>query len=241
VADAAQALPLPTPQSPRGGLLDRPPRRGLSARQGALGSPFRWPAIVDMVQDQLALSDGQLEASRGVLAEYGNCSSAILATGDGPARCCTRAFRLVNHAYREARVTLQLLLEADFAGTGEAVAGKAQHQTPVRRHLDAARRELWFTDDRDGLDRATLIRLDAGVGEVGDDGECLHLPVTVSARGEHLIEFLVLARANGETKRAPKGGFQAPTALHQLTRRLVDGARRNSPGLLVEVPHPARS
>lgn len=36
------------------------------------------PRIVDVVQDQLALTDGQVEASRGVLAEYGNCSSSTV-------------------------------------------------------------------------------------------------------------------------------------------------------------------
>jgi alkylresorcinol/alkylpyrone synthase len=49
------------------------------------------PRILDVVQEQLGLSDAQMAASRHVLAEHGNCSSATvllvleeLADVDGP-------------------------------------------------------------------------------------------------------------------------------------------------------------
>jgi glycogen debranching enzyme len=130
--------------------------------------------------------------------------------------------RLLNYSYTEAKFALQLRLDADFAGTAEAVAGQRKQEAPVTRRLDASRRELRFDYQQDGLERATLVRIERGADAVSDDGECLHLPVTVPPRGDHLVEFVVLAHANGETKPAPRPDFEGPTELHLLTRRLAD-------------------
>ena len=131
--------------------------------------------------------------------------------------------RLVNYAYAHAQFTLQLRLDADFAGTSEGIAGKRKQTAPVIRQLSPDRRELTFTYQQEDLDRATTIRFEAGVAELRDDGECVHIPVTLEQRGEHVIEFVVLPRARGETKGAPRADFQAPTELHVLTRRLAEG------------------
>ncbi len=54
-----------------------------------------------------------------------------------------RALR--NFAHAEAAFTLELVVDADFAGTSEAIAGIRKQQAPVRRALDAEQRELRFT------------------------------------------------------------------------------------------------
>jgi glycogen debranching enzyme len=131
--------------------------------------------------------------------------------------------RLVNYAHVRADFTLQLLVDADFAGTAEAVAGKRKQEAPVRRELDPQRRELRFTYEQEWLDRATTIRFEAGVDELHDDGDRLLIPVSIGARGDHVVEFVVLPRAAGETKTPPRGSFHAPTELHLLTRRLAHG------------------
>jgi glycogen debranching enzyme len=131
--------------------------------------------------------------------------------------------RLRNYAHASASVTLQLLVDADFAGTSEAVAGKRKQEAPVTRVLHAERRELTFTYDQDKLDRATTIRFETGVDQLSDRDGRLQIPVTIDARGIHLVEFVVLPRANGEDKQPPRGDFAAPTDLHLLTRRLADG------------------
>jgi glycogen debranching enzyme len=131
--------------------------------------------------------------------------------------------RLVNYAHDRAQFTVQLRLDADFAGTAEAIAGQRKQQAPVTRTFDPDRRELTFTYQPKKLDRATTIRFETGVADLYDDGEYLNIPVTIEERGEHVIEFAVLPRAQGQTKGAPPAEFTAPTDLHLLTRRLAEG------------------
>jgi glycogen debranching enzyme len=131
--------------------------------------------------------------------------------------------RLRNFAHASAAFTLELLVDADFAGTSEGVAGKRKQEAPVRRQLHAEQRELTFSYEQEGLDRTTTVRFESGVDEVRDDDGRVRIPVTVDARDEHLIEFVVLPHANGETKSAPEATFDAPTELRLLTRRLADG------------------
>jgi glycogen debranching enzyme len=130
--------------------------------------------------------------------------------------------RLSNHSYADADLVLQLLADADFAGTAEAVAGQRKQSASVRRTFDTQARELTFTCEQEGLDRSTRLRIERGADEVTHDRERLSVPLRIPARGEHVVELVVVPHANGEDRPAPSGDLRTPTDVQRLTRRLAD-------------------
>jgi hypothetical protein len=112
--------------------------------------------------------------------------------------------RVSNYADADADIVLQLVADADFAGTAEAVAGQRKQSAPVRRSFDAQARELTFTYEQKGLDRSTRLRFERGADEVTDDGERLSVPLRIPARGEHVVELVVVPHATGRIVPRPR-------------------------------------
>jgi glycogen debranching enzyme len=188
------------------------------------GEPFD-PTAFSPVSSDSALLYAQLPGSEQLRssAPYTEVSSlqAELTMSVGPGlrvRAC-----LSNHAHADAEVVLQLLVDADFAGTSEAMAGKRKQSAPVTRSFDATARSLTFTYEQEHLDRATTVTFVDGIDRVTDDGERLSAPVRIPARGSHVVELVVLPSANGQSQPAPPGELSAPTELRRLRRKLADG------------------
>jgi glycogen debranching enzyme len=215
------------------GFVDQTTGTGFYAAGTRMLSRLEWfcdgqpvdPIAFSTVGNDRALLYAQLPGSEHLSehAPYSEVSSlqAELAIFVGPGlriRTC-----LSNHSYADADVVLQLVVDADFAGTSEAMAGQREQSAPVRRSFDARARELTFSYEQEGLDRSTVLRVESGAAEVTDDGERLCLPVSIPARGEHVVELVVVPRANGEDHPAPAGDLRAPTDVQRLTRRLADG------------------
>jgi glycogen debranching enzyme len=187
------------------------------------GQPFD-PTSFSPVGNDRALLYAQLPGSEhlGEHTPYSEVSSlqAQLTMFVGPGlriRAC-----LSNHSHADADVVLQLVADADFAGTAEAVAGKRKQSAPVRRTFDAKARELTFSYQQEGLDRSTRLRFPRGADQVTDDGERLSVPLRIPARGEHVLELVVVPHANGEDHPAPSGDLRTPTDMQRLTRRLAE-------------------
>jgi glycogen debranching enzyme len=215
------------------GLLDQTAGTGFYAAGTRMLSRLEWfcdgepfdPMAFSPIGNDRALLYAQLPSSERLdeHAPYTEVSSLqaelTMVVGAGlRIRAC-----LTNHAHADADVVLQLLVDADFTGTAEAMAGERDEVGPIRRSFDAAAGSVTFRPEQERLDRSTTVRVVGGAQEVSDDGERLSLRVGIPARGEHVIDLVVVPHANGQAHPAPPGDLQEPTPLRRLTQRLAAG------------------
>lgn len=116
---------------------------------------------------------------------------------------------VVSYAAGPVRVPLRLGVEADFADTSEAEAGRRSQRGAVDAGWDPAVGELRLTYRCAGLDRAVAVRV-TGDAPVDYTGGAFVVDLTVAPGGSARVDVLVEPVFDGERLPAPDAGYDEP-------------------------------